>query len=149
MTATPRRRVTATTAPTARTWPWPSCAIRARWTICGDGIDRDCDGIADNDPSCDPFKDNDVTIDVQDVSFDASMNPLISFKDGSVKLGVLDAGPDKFQLNVPFQKNITLNLNLTGARVQMDLMDAGGLTNVPAIVPTARRADAWAACSRR
>ncbi|HEX8953794.1 MAG TPA: putative metal-binding motif-containing protein [Polyangia bacterium] len=103
--------------------------------ICDDGIDQDCDGIPDNDPSCDPFKNNDVTVGVQAVSFDAAMNPLISFKDGSVKMGVLNAGPDKFQLNVPFQKGITLNLDLTGARVQMDLMDAGGLTSVPAIGP--------------
>jgi putative metal-binding protein len=104
--------------------------------LCGDGIDQDCDGIADNDPSCDPFKMNDVTVDVQDGSFDAqsgSMNPLITFKDGAVKQGVLNAGPDKFQLNVPFQKGITLNLNLTGTRVQLDLVDAGGKTNVPAI----------------
>ena len=33
--------------------------------ICDDGIDQDCDGIPDNDPSCDPFKSNDVTVDVQ------------------------------------------------------------------------------------
>jgi hypothetical protein len=103
--------------------------------VCGDGIDQDCDGIADNDPSCDPFKMNDVTVDLQGVSFDASMNPLITFKDGSVKNGVLNAGPDKFQLNVPFQKGITLNLDLTGARVQLDLTDAGGKTSVPAIGP--------------
>ena len=101
--------------------------------ICNDGIDEDCDGIPDNDPSCDPFKMNDATVNVQQVSFDASMNPLITFKDGSVKMGTLNAGPDKFQLNVPFQKGITLNLDLTGARVQMDLVDAGGLTNVPAL----------------
>jgi hypothetical protein len=99
--------------------------------ICDDGIDEDCDGIADNDPSCDPFKNNDVTVDVQSVSFDAAMNPLITFKDGSVKMGVLDAGPDKFALNVPFQKGITLDLELTGAHVEMTLMDAGGLTSVP------------------
>ena len=106
--------------------------------ICDDGIDEDCDGIPDNDPSCDPFKMNDVTVGVQKVSFDASNQPLISFKDGTVKMGVLNAGPDKFQLNVPFQKGITLNLDLTGARVQMDLMDAGGLTSVPAIGPAGK-----------
>src|SRR5438445_7987751 len=37
---------------------------------CDDGIDQDCDGIPDNDPSCDPFKANDVTVDLQSVSFD-------------------------------------------------------------------------------
>ena len=103
--------------------------------ICGDGIDQDCDGIPDNDPSCDPFKQNDVTVQIQSVSFDSSMNPLITFKDGTVKSGVLNAGPDKFDLNVPFQKDITLNLQLTGAHVQMDLMDMSMLTNVPATGP--------------
>jgi len=99
--------------------------------ICGDGIDQDCNGIPDDGDACDPFKMNNLTMDVQAVSFDSAMQPLITFKDGNVKMGVLNAGPDKFQLNVPFQKGITLNLNLTGARVQMDLMDAGGLTSVP------------------
>jgi hypothetical protein len=103
--------------------------------ICNDGIDQNCDGIPDNDPSCDPFAQNNVTVDVQTVSFDANMQPLISFKDGSVKAGVLLAGPDKFSLNVPFQKGINIALDLTGARVQMDLVDAGGLTNVPALGP--------------
>lgn len=103
--------------------------------ICGDGIDQDCNGIADDGDACDPFKMNNLTMDVQAVSFDSAMQPLISFKDGTVKMGVLNAGPDKFQLNVPFQKGITLNLDLTGARVQMDLMDAGGLTSVPALGP--------------
>lgn len=103
--------------------------------ICGDGIDEDCDGIPDNDPSCDPFKQNDVTVDVQDVSFDANMNPLITFKDGSVNKGVLAAGPDAFNLNLPFQKGLDLNLQLTGTRVTMDLMDAGGLTSVPLLGP--------------
>lgn len=103
--------------------------------VCGNGIDEDCNGIPDDDPSCDPFKMNDVTVDVQSVSFDSNMNPLITFKDGSVNNGVLNAGPDAFNLNLPFQKGVMLNLQLTGARVLMDLMDQGGLTNVPAIGP--------------
>jgi hypothetical protein len=48
---------------------------------------------------------------------------------------VLLAGPDKFSLNIPFQKNITLALDLNGTRVQMDLMDAGGKTTVPLTGP--------------
>jgi hypothetical protein len=103
--------------------------------ICGDGIDQDCNGIPDDGAACDPFADNDVTVDVQDVSFDAAMNPLITFKDGSVKLGVLQAGPDAFNLKLPFQKGLDLDLQLTGTRVQMDLVDAGGKTSVPAIGP--------------
>ncbi|MDB4964843.1 MAG: putative lipoprotein [Myxococcales bacterium] len=101
--------------------------------VCDDGIDQDCDGIPDNDPSCDPFKANNVTVNLQDVSFDAAMQPLITFKDGAVKNGVMLAGPDKFSLNIPFQKNITLALDLTGTRVQMDLVDVGGKTSVPLV----------------
>ena len=106
--------------------------------ICNNGIDENCDGIPDNDPSCDPFAMNDATVDIQSVSFAdgmTAMQPLISFKDGSVKKGVLVAGPDAFNLNVPFQKGIAINLQLNGAHVQMDLVDAGGLTNVPLTGP--------------
>ena len=39
---------------------------------------------------------------------------------------MLNAGPDMFSLAMPFQKGIMLNLELTGARVQMDLVDDGG-----------------------
>jgi hypothetical protein len=106
--------------------------------VCNNGLDENCDGIPDNDPSCDPFKMNDATVDVQAVSFSDGMtaqNPLITFKDGSVKKGLLVAGPDAFNLTVPFQKGIMLNLQLTGSHVQMDLVDSGGLTNVPLLGP--------------
>lgn len=106
--------------------------------ICNNGLDENCDGVPDNDPSCDPFQMNDVAVDVQDVSFSdgmTAMQPLISFKDGSVQKGLLVAGPDAFNLNVPFQKGIMINLQLNGAHVQMDLVDAGGLTHVPTFGP--------------
>ena len=103
--------------------------------ICGDGIDQDCNGIPDDGAACDPFGDNDVTIDVQSVSFDDSMNPRITFKDGSVKKGVLAAGPDAFDLTLPFKNSIDLDLKLTGTRVQMDLVDDGQNTHVPLVGP--------------
>jgi hypothetical protein len=90
--------------------------------ICDDGIDQDCDGVPDNDPSCDPFKMNDVTVQVTQASFDPMMNPLITFKDGFMKHGTFTAGPDLFNFSAPFQ-NININLLLSGAHLQMDLMD--------------------------
>src|SRR5262249_55699146 len=101
--------------------------------ICDDGIDQDCDGIADNDPSCDPFKDNNVHIDLQKASFvdpDASpLQPNIAFKEGVIKTNVLNAGPDLFSINVPFRGGSPLSLELTGARVTMTLSDDGSKTH--------------------
>ncbi|HZS39166.1 MAG TPA: putative metal-binding motif-containing protein [Polyangia bacterium] len=90
--------------------------------ICDDGIDQDCDGIPDNDPSCDPFKMNDVKVQVTQMSFDPSNNPLITFKDGFVTNNQFTAGPDLFNFSAPFQ-NININLLLSGAHLQMDLAD--------------------------
>jgi hypothetical protein len=101
--------------------------------ICDDGIDQDCDGIPDNDPSCDPFGDNNVKIDLQSASFvDATAMPLvpnIAFKEGVVMANVLSAGPDLFSINVPFRGGMPLSLQLTGARVQMTLSDDGSKTH--------------------
>jgi hypothetical protein len=96
--------------------------------ICDDGIDQDCDGFPDNDPSCDPFMQNDATFLVTQQSFDTSMQPLISFKDGKVKKNVLTAGPDVFTLSIPIQST-NVDLVLKGARVQMTLADDGTKTN--------------------
>ena len=100
--------------------------------ICGDGIDQDCDGIPDNDPSCNPFAQNDVMLDVTQQSFANPMAmplvPLIAFKDGAVKKALFGAGPDLFQVNIPLQGS-DIGIELSGAHVEMTLADAGGLTN--------------------
>jgi hypothetical protein len=99
--------------------------------ICGDGIDQNCDGIPDNTDACDPFQQNDMTMRIDPIGLDATtMAPLIQFKDGAVKKNVLSAGPDLFSLSVPFQAGSSISLELKGARVNMTLADAGGLTNV-------------------
>src|SRR5207248_2322479 len=44
--------------------------------VCDDGIDQDCDGLADNDPSCDPFTTNNATVFPTAPSFvDPNANP--------------------------------------------------------------------------
>ena len=83
-----------------------------------DGIDYNCDGIPDNSVSCDPFQDNNVKFGVQKVSLDAQMQPLLTFKNGAVKANKLSAGPSLFRVNVPLSKDATLELELSGARVE-------------------------------
>ena len=96
--------------------------------VCGDGIDQNCDGIPDNDPSCNPFAMNDVSMDVTAASLDAMMQPLIAFKDGSIKANVFSAGPDLFSIDVPIQ-GIDVALQLNGVHLQMTLADGGGKTS--------------------
>jgi len=100
--------------------------------ICDDGIDQDCDGIPDNDPSCNPFTTNNVKMDITKDSFkDPAANPLapfIAFTSGSVKSNFLNAGPSLFQVTIPIQ-GFNVNLELSGARLSGTFVDAGGKTN--------------------
>src|SRR6185369_7012369 len=106
------------------------------------GIDEDCDGIADNGPKCDPFADNTVPVHVQALSFSNpgpandggvismdGLKPLISFPDGTVKGGVMNAGPDLFSLNLNIS-DLGLNLTLGGAHVKLTLQEKNGGTYI-------------------
>ena len=90
-----------------------------------DGIDYNCDGIPDNSPGCDPFLDNNVKFGVQKVSLDANMQPLLTFKSGTVKANKLSAGPSLFRVAVPIIKGADLELELSGARVEGTFRQAG------------------------
>jgi len=96
--------------------------------LCDDGIDQNCDGIVDNDPSCDPFGDNNVQIQIAKESFvDPAASPLvpyIEFNAGTVTSNLLKDGPSLFRVTIPLDKE-QLALELTGARLEATLADDG------------------------
>lgn len=92
-----------------------------------DGVDYNCDGIPDNAAQCNPFADANVKIDVQNVSLDAQSQPILSFKNGTVKGDKLTAGPSVFRVAVPIQDQ-SLELELSGARVEGKFRNVGNLT---------------------
>ena len=95
------------------------------------GLDNDCDGVADRTgttDACSPFNAAaDITLDP--LSF-AGGAPVISFKEGTIsetggKLQLL-AGPSIFSVNIPVTDGITLDLRITGAQIKADVVDEGG-----------------------
>jgi hypothetical protein len=99
--------------------------------VCGDGLDNDCDGVADRSGTtgvCSPF-DAAAEITLDPLSF-AGGAPVISFHEGVItqegsKL-VLTAGPSIFSVNIPVTDGITLDLRITGAQIKADVVDEGG-----------------------
>jgi hypothetical protein len=96
--------------------------------ICGDGLDNDCDGMADrtedaNGIACSPFDaNNPVDMVLDPLSFDSTGAPQIVFNNGSVSSTLLmDAGPSKFSVNIPVTNGINLDLQITGAQIEGDL----------------------------
>jgi hypothetical protein len=92
--------------------------------ICGDGLDNDCDGVADRSASdatvCSPYS---ATADLMlnPLSLEAGQ-PLISFKDGTVDASnKLVAGPSIFSVNIPVTDGINLDLKITGATIEATL----------------------------
>jgi len=105
--------------------------------ICGDGLDNDCDGVADRtdrgagmQPVCSPFDPATMAnIPLDPLSF-VGNDPAISFKDGVItSIGgklVLDAGPSIFSVNIPVTDGINLDLRISGATIQADVVEEGG-----------------------
>ncbi len=104
--------------------------------ICGDGLDNDCDGVADRteiagmEPACSPYNPaTAATIPLDPLSF-VNNAPAITFVDGTItsvggKL-VLDAGPSIFSVNIPVTDGISLDLRISGATIQADVVEEGG-----------------------
>lgn len=100
--------------------------------ICGDGLDNDCDGVADRTAdatgvvtACNPFdgSPDEVTLDPR--SFDTAGAPLITFTSGTVTSTAtglhLVAGPSLFQVGIPVTDDIELTLKITGTTIEADL----------------------------
>jgi len=100
--------------------------------VCGDGLDNDCDGVADRTanasglPACSPFDPAhpvDMTLDPR--SFENGQ-PAIAFKDGTIGAdGKLLAGPSLFSVKIPVTGDLVLDLRITGATIKADVVQAG------------------------
>jgi hypothetical protein len=104
--------------------------------ICGDGLDNDCDGVADrtqdqagNATACSPFG-GEADIPLDPLSFKpGTMEPVITFTSGEIvseggKL-VLRAGPSLFSVAIPVTDGITLDLRISGASIEGDVVMEG------------------------
>jgi hypothetical protein len=105
--------------------------------VCGDGLDNDCDGVADfgddgaGNPACSPFDDTPDLLGLDPLGFDSSGRPIIAFTAGSVLDAggrfELEAGPSIFSVSIPIQGDISLQLQITGASIVGELvMTPGG-----------------------
>lgn len=96
--------------------------------VCGDGLDNDCDGVADRGPAdgvaCDPYDDDPDELALDPLSFEGGA-PVISFTSGEISGGQLVAGPSLFSVSVPVIDGLTLDLRITGATIEADIAMAG------------------------
>ena len=103
--------------------------------VCGDGLDNDCDGVADrsqdasgNATACSPF-DGTRDLALNPLSLEGGA-PVISFKDGTVDAtNNLVAGPSIFSVNIPVTDGINLDLRITGATIEGTLAADGTTMN--------------------
>ena len=104
--------------------------------ICGDGLDNDCDGVADrtedgagNATACSPFEPGKADLTLDPLSLSGNQ-PLIAFKDGTVDSSLkLVAGPSVFSVNIPVTDGINLDLRISGATIQATLAADGTTMN--------------------
>ncbi|HEY3354915.1 MAG TPA: putative metal-binding motif-containing protein [Polyangia bacterium] len=121
--------------------------------ICGDGLDNDCNGAADDgcNPYCDPKLTTGVaacsssyvtahgdTLDaiaIDPLSVDGT-TPKISFMNGSITDGLLHAGPSVFNLTIPIQSNVAIDFRITAAIIEGKLTvdDRGGVSLTDAML---------------
>lgn len=105
--------------------------------ICGDGLDNDCDGVADRTTNelgvvtaCNPYDDSPDTIYMDPRGLDEQGRPLIAFTSGEVTSTPngfqLTAGPSLFQVSVPVTDGIELTLKITGTQVEADVVMVNG-----------------------
>ena len=104
--------------------------------ICGDGLDNDCDGVADrshdgagNVTACSPYEPGKADIYLDPRSFTAPNQPIITFQDGVISTEggtlTLNAGPSVFGVAIPVSMGITLDLKISGATIKADVVQEG------------------------
>jgi hypothetical protein len=104
--------------------------------ICNDGLDNDCDGVADRSvdasgkvTACSPYAPT-AELPLDALSFITGMPtmPQIVFTSGSVGADLkLTAGPSLFSVKIPVTGDLKLDLRITGATIKGDLtMTADG-----------------------
>ena len=107
--------------------------------VCGDGLDNDCDGVADRTggaaaTACSPFDPANLQeIPLDPLSF-VDGQPAIVFNDGTIAardgVMLLHAGPSLFSVNVPVIDGVSLDLRISGATIEAEVADAGDGTIV-------------------
>ncbi len=104
--------------------------------ICGDGLDNDCDGVADwtisaVTPVCSPYDEDLDPLVVTPESFLPNGDPLIAFHAATItkqgEIFKLRTSPSFFNLVLPVASGINLNLKISNTIVEGDLvMTPGG-----------------------
>ncbi len=102
--------------------------------VCGDGFDNNCDGAADwalvdavsGKSQCSPYDDELEQLFLEPFSFTADGEPAVAFNNGSIVEEVgqlkLSAGPSKFSVIAPIDGDLNLELRISGARIEGDLV---------------------------
>lgn len=99
---------------------------------CGNGLDNDCDGVADfgldenGDAACDPYDGSPDYLALDPLGFDDQGNPVIAFTSGTVTDNggtlQLEAGPSLFSVQIPVTGDLSLDLRITGATIVGDVV---------------------------
>ena len=94
--------------------------------ICGDGLDNDCNGKADD--GCLPW-DQGQNYPIESGSVDANSNEgFINFRGATIKDGLLRAGPSVFSVSIEITRGIMFDLNLSNVFVEAKVkMGTNGL----------------------
>ncbi len=120
---------------------------------CGDGLDNNCDGVADwtvgaAEAHCSPFDSDLDPLNVTPESFGDGGEPQIAFKSGTVTMvdGVLrlKSGPSLFALTLPIVDGVELELRITGTTIEADLVEGpdGWTLHVLGVLLGLRKAEA-------
>jgi hypothetical protein len=109
--------------------------------ICGDGLDNDCNGIADD--GCDPYDGTgNQIVSVSPASLMSDMKtPQTLFDNGTISnvaIGgvqppVLDAGPSEWSLKIPLMRDVSIDFHITAAHLRghitLDSQNHMGITD--------------------